>query len=151
MPAEKYNNRCLTLYFSSKSEYDATLGAAQAAQVPHSKFCLEMIRRGMEPREPVVIEDNAPLHHEIRRQLLRIQELEREVFELQGRSLRSECSFSPELICLMQDGGVRRPAEILRALGLSANVETLSALSSHLHRLQDLHVVEERQNGWKWL
>jgi hypothetical protein len=105
----------------------------------------------MEPREPVIIEDTAPLHHEIRRQLFRIQELEREVFELQGRSLRSECSFSPELICLMQDGKVRRPSDILRELGLSTSVETLSALSAHLHRLQDLHVVEERQNGWKWL
>ena len=151
MPSEKYNNRCLTLYFSSKSEYDTTLKAAEAAKVPLSKFCLEMIRRGMEPREPVVIEDTAPLHQEIRRQLLRIQELEREVFELQGRSLQKECSFSPELICLMRDGRVRRPAEILRELGLSPGPETLSALSAQLHRLQDLHVVEERQNGWKWL
>jgi hypothetical protein len=129
------------------------MDSARTAQVPLSKYCLEMIRRGMEPREPIIIEDNAPLHHEIRQQLIRIRELEREVFELQGRSLQShrECSFSPELICLMQDGRVRRPAEILRELGLTASIETLSALSAHLHRLQDLHVVEERQNGWKWI
>ena len=151
MPSEKYNNRCLTLYFPSKSEYDKVLDSAKTAQTPLSKYCLEMIRRGMEPRDPIIIEDNAPLHHEIRRQLLHIQELEREVFELQGRSLQRDYILSPELVCLMRDGRVRRPSEILRELGLTTSVETLSALSAHLHRLQDLHVVEERQNGWRWL
>lgn len=163
MPAEKYNNRCFTLYFPTKEEYDRVLQAAEKATIPLSKYCIEMIRLGMDrPIEPPpglqdFREDLALAKSELTERDAHIRDLEAELFTARQAILNQPESegkgeFSSKLIDILGSGRVMKPAEIMRSLGIdNRDIEAVQALANQLHALQDLRLISEGKNGWKWI
>jgi hypothetical protein len=164
MPPVKYTGRNLTLYFESDQEVKDIHQAAENARVPYAKFCREMIRRGMEqPQKPQ--NDSLELREELAaarrnntRLSDRIAQLEAELFAARhstilGYSSKTvDDSASNELVDLLKSGGSWRSDAIMKALGIDPkNIDAIRALAGHLRALQDLGLVAEGNNGWRWV
>lgn len=163
MPPKEYNGRSLTLYFTSVEEVGEIYQAAKKAQVPNALFCREMIRQGMS-RKPCSDWDSNEVREELakaRRDLAKLEErssqLEAELFAARHAAYSTYGSYpgqgqiSGALVDLLQSGGSWRPDAIMKALGIDPkNIDAIRALSGQLRALQDLKLVVEGHNGWRW-
>jgi hypothetical protein len=165
MPPKGYEERCLTLYFTSPAEVKEIHQAAEKAKVPYATFCREMIRRGMEQSQK---QDTARNGNEIREELAkakmglarqeeRIAQLEAELFAARHSAFLSypsgsgQGSVSDELVDLLKSGGSWRSDAIMKVLGIDPkNIDAIRALAGQLRALQDLKLVIEGHNGWRW-
>jgi len=153
----------MTLYFPTKEEYDKVLREAHNATISFNKFCIEMIRRGMEqPAMPCTDlqdtrEELARLNRELKEKNARIEQLETDLFTARHAPFlqpipEGRGQLSSELVDLLQDGHTWRPDEIMHQLGIdSRNIDAITALAGQLHALQDLKLVVEAKHGWRWI
>jgi hypothetical protein len=163
MPDAKYSGRILTIYFPTAKELKKLQDAALACRMPHAHFALEMIRRGMDmPTTPSAgLQDTrdelAMARMDLKEKNARIKQLETDLFTLKSSlfsqpSPEGRSSLSSELVELLQDGHTWRPADIMARLGIDAkNIDAITSLAGQLHALQDLKMVEETTNGWRWI
>ncbi len=160
MPPKQYDSRSIVLYFPSASELQIVQAAAEKVGKPYSHFCIEMIRRGMNqpvasPELPELQKELSLTRKELEQKDGEIRGLQAEIFTLKGALLEqpeSKGELDSGLIELMQDGRTRRPAEIMRELGIEArDMGAITALVTQLHALQDLGLIQEGPNGWRWI
>jgi len=120
------SSRSIVLYFPTSAELQAVHAEAEHAGLPYSHFCIEMIRRGMaapveSPDLPRLQKELQAARKELEQKAAEIRQLQAEIFSLRGALLEqpeSKGEFHSDLVDLMQDGRTRRPAEILRELGI---------------------------------
>jgi hypothetical protein len=160
MPPERYRGQTLTIYFTNSEEYNRIVESAKDTKV--SLYAREMIRRGMDlPTAPSTglqdsREELALARKELREKDARIKQLETDLFTLKNSLflqpvVEGRGSLSSELVDLLQDGHTWRPTEIMARLGIDAkNIDAITTLAGQLHALQDLKMVEETTNGWRW-
>lgn len=114
--------------------------------------------REIPPPSPALMEAQEALfaaRQELSRQISEISRLECELFSLRGSMLAQEeaaASVDSGLVTLLQDGQYHRAADILRALKIDGkNMDAIRSLASQLHALQDLGLVVEEPQGWRWI
>ena len=163
MPSKEYSARSIVLYFPSADELQKVHAAAEKARTPYSSFCVEMIRRGMEgpigpsPDVQALQNELATVKQSLAEKDAALRQMETELFTAQQAILghpgvEGEGEFSSRLVDLLATGRVMRPAEIMRELGIdSRDIEAVQALAAQLHALQDLRLVAEGNNGWRWI
>ena len=163
MPDAKYSGRILTIYFPTAKELKKLQDAALASRMPHAHFALEMIRRGMDmPTTPSAglqdaREELARIQKELKEKNARITQLETDLFTARHSLFLQPIptgrgKLSSDLVDLLQDGHTWRPDEIMRRLGIDPrNIDAITALAGQLHALQDLKLVAEGNNGWRWI
>jgi hypothetical protein len=164
MPPEKYAGRTLTLYFASEEEVKKLHRAAEKAKVPYATFCREMIRRGMELSQKPdaarngndIREELAKAKRDLARQEERNAQLEAELFAAKHAAFMDydrpgQGQVADALVDLLKSGGSWRSDAIMKALGIDPkNIDAIRALAGQLRALQDLKLVVEGHNGWRW-
>jgi len=160
MPPEQYRGRSIQIYFDTDRECKEILNAAEKARISMAAFCREMIRKGMAepPASPALLEAQEALfaaRKELDRRAGEIRRLESEIFSLRGSMLAQEeaaANVDSGLVALLQDGQFHRSTDIMRSLKIdSNNMDAIRSLAAQLHALQDLQLVSEDPQGWKWV
>ena len=168
MPPKGYEDRSLTLYFPTTEEVKEIHQAAEKAKVPYATFYREMIRQGMRQSQKPDTDDNvmqlredlAKAKRDLAKQEQRNAQLEAELFAARhsGYMTYSEdegaggSDTSNALVDLLKSGGAWRPDAIMKSLEIDPkNIDAIRALAGQLRALQDLKLVVEANNGWRWV
>jgi hypothetical protein len=168
MPPKRYADRALTLYFPSVEYKNEWSEEALKAKMPLSTWIFSMVdaklSEAAKPRPDLHREidanreELANLRRAIREKDAALEKYETELYTLRHRGYLSygmgpgKGIWDAELIHLLQSGKVWRSSDLLQALGIDPkNSEAMAILANQLRALQDMGLVAEDPQGWRWL
>jgi hypothetical protein len=167
MPSAAYSNRQKSLIFPSSQELERWEALAKKARMKFNRWVFSMVELQLivesQDLEEICTQktslqsENLKLKRDKERIEARLEDLETEVFKLRNKLFAMEKpegigEFDKELLDLLRQGLTWSNKTLLDALDVdSSNVEAIQILTRQLQTLQDLKLVKESANGWRWI
>lgn len=167
MPTEEYRGRRTEIYFPSEDFLKKWKGWAKAAKTPLSSWIFETVERVMddsgEPIQDIAKErsslqdENRKLRRDLENATTLMEAYKTEAFNLRNeiflqKDLRGRGQFDDRLVAVLRRGGVWRSRDLLKELDVDAkDVDAIQIVVKQLQTLQDIGIVQEGSNGWRWV
>lgn len=155
------------MYFPSEVDRERWRKIAKKAKMPFTDWIYSMVEAHLveENEDSQAATDqkismqteNRQLRRELQKSEVMISNLETEVFKLRNQLFSAPTptglgEIGKKLLSVLRSGGTRSNREILQDLDVDANdIEAIGIVTKQLQTLQDLELVKESAQGWRWM
>ena len=167
MPSTYYNDRQKNVIFPSSQDLKRWEGLARKARMKFNRWVFSMVELQitMENQDLEEINtqkislqsENLKLRRDKERIEAMAEDLKTENFKLRNKLFAMEQpvgigEFDKDLLNLLRQKRTWSNRALLEELGVdSANIEAIQILTKQLQTLQDLQLVKESAQGWRWI
>jgi len=155
------------MYFPSQKDRERWRKLATKSKMPFHRWIYEMVEtRLAEESEPAqeissqrasLQDENRHLRKDLQKSEARLSDLETEIFKIRHqlfmmKTPKGKGKFDAMLLAALRSGGTWQGRVLLEELGVDSNdIDAIEIVTSQLQYLQDLGLVKESAQGWKWI